>query len=323
MMHENDPYQLPIWHGLGETTGQQNSEQIYQSHVEPDRFLSPSQQQPQSPSGSKLVYEPGLVNRQPTEKSKLYKTEFCNKFMTTGACRYGVKCRFAHGRHELRTLIRHPLYKTTLCKTYQATGTCPYGTRCRFIHNESEQELSSVPRANYLDQPAQEPLDLGLRAESPLLQVPERNQVTTGLRRNFVSVPAGLNLLGVDDASANGGLGLGFGEDFVLDASTREMEAQFEGNRNSTSATSPLAGMKRNVTYSNFQESNMTSSSLTGLSDRYRHSSVSLSEEFANFAIQQPSSLSKLREPATLSHNSSTTKQSEIDLLTENLADLK
>lgn len=65
----------------------------------------------------------------------LYKTELCRSFEETGACRYGSKCQFAHGRAELRPVLRHPKYKTQVCKTYHSTGTCPYGKRCRFIHS--------------------------------------------------------------------------------------------------------------------------------------------------------------------------------------------
>jgi hypothetical protein len=64
----------------------------------------------------------------------LYKTELCRSFEETGACRYGLKCQFAHGRPELRPVTRHPKYKTEVCKTFHTIGTCPYGKRCRFIH---------------------------------------------------------------------------------------------------------------------------------------------------------------------------------------------
>ncbi|CAI5522377.1 unnamed protein product, partial [Closterium sp. Naga37s-1] len=42
----------------------------------------------------------------------LYKTELCRSWEETGACRYGGKCQFAHGREELRAVARHPKYKT-------------------------------------------------------------------------------------------------------------------------------------------------------------------------------------------------------------------
>ncbi|KYR02613.1 hypothetical protein DLAC_00060 [Tieghemostelium lacteum] len=63
-----------------------------------------------------------------------YKTELCRSFAETGACRYGIKCQFAHGKDELRPVVRHPKYKTETCKTFHSTGSCPYGSRCRFIH---------------------------------------------------------------------------------------------------------------------------------------------------------------------------------------------
>jgi butyrate response factor 1 len=67
-------------------------------------------------------------------KQSLYKTEMCRSFMETGSCRYGNKCQFAHGAHELRPVMRHPKYKTEVCKKFANTGNCPYGNRCRFIH---------------------------------------------------------------------------------------------------------------------------------------------------------------------------------------------
>jgi len=69
------------------------------------------------------------------DKNPLYKTEHCSSYELTGTCRYGAKCQFAHGGHELRTVSRHPKYKTEICKTFHSTGHCPYGRRCRFIHD--------------------------------------------------------------------------------------------------------------------------------------------------------------------------------------------
>lgn len=69
-----------------------------------------------------------------------YKTELCKSFTETGSCRYGAKCQFAHGKEEIRPILRHPKYKTEICKTFHTTGTCPYGIRCRFIHTKSKEE---------------------------------------------------------------------------------------------------------------------------------------------------------------------------------------
>jgi len=76
-------------------------------------------------------------------KQSLYKTELCRSFVETGVCRYGHKCQFAHGAHEMRPVARHPKYKTENCKTYVTSGHCPYGNRCRFIHPPSGAQWSS------------------------------------------------------------------------------------------------------------------------------------------------------------------------------------
>lgn len=73
-----------------------------------------------------------------------FKTELCRQFQETGFCKYGAKCQFAHGHHELRSVSRHLKYKTEMCRTYHTTGLCPYGTRCHFIHDE--EEMVTKPR---------------------------------------------------------------------------------------------------------------------------------------------------------------------------------
>ncbi|NP_001084214.1 ZFP36 ring finger protein-like 1 S homeolog [Xenopus laevis] len=91
-----------------------------------------------SESGERLLQKPGgQVN------SSRYKTELCRPFEENGSCKYGDKCQFAHGIHELRSLTRHPKYKTELCRTFHTIGFCPYGPRCHFIHNAEERRLVS------------------------------------------------------------------------------------------------------------------------------------------------------------------------------------
>jgi len=77
-------------------------------------------------------------------RQNLYKTELCRSFVDTGFCRYGVKCQFAHGSHEIRPVIRHPKYKTEVCKNFASTGHCPYGARCRFIHPGLVQQANDI-----------------------------------------------------------------------------------------------------------------------------------------------------------------------------------
>lgn len=77
----------------------------------------------------------------PQVNTSRYKTELCRPFEEAGECKYGDKCQFAHGFHELRNLQRHPKYKTELCRTFHSVGFCPYGPRCHFVHNAEEARL--------------------------------------------------------------------------------------------------------------------------------------------------------------------------------------
>jgi len=78
-------------------------------------------------------------------KQNLFKTETCQSWRVTGTCRYGVKCQFAHGKDELRPVLRHPKYKTEVCKSFSTTGQCSYGKRCRFIHQFNELRTDPEP----------------------------------------------------------------------------------------------------------------------------------------------------------------------------------
>eukprot|EP00183_Erythrolobus_madagascarensis_P005470 CAMPEP_0185857460 /NCGR_PEP_ID=MMETSP1354-20130828/29520_1 /TAXON_ID=708628 /ORGANISM="Erythrolobus madagascarensis, Strain CCMP3276" /LENGTH=231 /DNA_ID=CAMNT_0028559731 /DNA_START=86 /DNA_END=778 /DNA_ORIENTATION=- len=91
-------------------------------------------------SGCSELYAPS--NKNP--KKELYKTEMCRSWTETGTCRYGVKCQFAHGREELRSVTRHPKYKTKMCKNFSENGSCPYGVRCRFIHDQTRGNFEGL-----------------------------------------------------------------------------------------------------------------------------------------------------------------------------------
>jgi len=87
-------------------------------------------------------------------RQNLYKTELCRSWVESAMCKYGTKCQFAHGKHELRPVIRHPKYKTEICKTFHTNGTCPYGKRCRFVHNPSELRMpgeSNEDESDFVD----------------------------------------------------------------------------------------------------------------------------------------------------------------------------
>ena len=78
-----------------------------------------------------------------------YKTELCRSFQESGQCKYGDKCQFAHGQHELRNTMRHPRYKTELCRTFHAQGYCPYGPRCHFVHDTTvDRNTKQTPKTS-------------------------------------------------------------------------------------------------------------------------------------------------------------------------------
>ncbi|KAM9847802.1 mRNA decay activator protein ZFP36L2 isoform 2-T2 [Aulostomus maculatus] len=99
--------------------------------------------------------ERGVLQQKPASQinSTRYKTELCRPFEENGSCKYGEKCQFAHGYHELRSLSRHPKYKTEPCRTFHTIGFCPYGPRCHFIHNADERRPAPAANANVQGEP--------------------------------------------------------------------------------------------------------------------------------------------------------------------------
>ncbi|PSN43520.1 hypothetical protein C0J52_22629 [Blattella germanica] len=109
-----------------------------------DNIREQQQQQQQQAGGHRKLDRsqsepaPSANNKATNINTSRYKTELCRPYEESGACKYGDKCQFAHGAHELRNLVRHPKYKTELCRTFHTIGFCPYGPRCHFIHNAEE-----------------------------------------------------------------------------------------------------------------------------------------------------------------------------------------
>ena len=79
------------------------------------------------------------VGRNPARAGASSSIELVPTFRTKHVDRYSVKCQFAHGREELRPVLRHPKYKTEICRTFATHNACPYGSRCRFIHYQPEK----------------------------------------------------------------------------------------------------------------------------------------------------------------------------------------
>ncbi|CAO3671569.1 unnamed protein product [Rhizopus stolonifer] len=133
-----------------------------------------------------------------TKDVTLYKTELCRNWIELGACRYGDKCRYAHGEEEMRSLRRHARYKTEICRSYHSDGTCPYGTRCTYIH-----DLDSIP-----EQPTRSPLlKKDMNGPSSSLESLWKSKLGFHLestKQNFPIVPvSSLNSLWFNDESAS------------------------------------------------------------------------------------------------------------------------
>ncbi|XP_068183089.1 mRNA decay activator protein ZFP36L2 isoform X2 [Antennarius striatus] len=142
-MSNSNKYSLSSYGGLQESDNSCATALMNKENKFRDRAFSESGER------AALQQKPGAqIN------STRYKTELCRPFEENGSCKYGEKCQFAHGYHELRSLSRHPKYKTEPCRTFHTIGFCPYGPRCHFIHNADERRL--VPPANANIPPAGE-----------------------------------------------------------------------------------------------------------------------------------------------------------------------
>ena len=83
----------------------------------------------------------GVKVKSEPEDADRFKTELCRSWEELGRCKYGLRCKFAHGCQELRPLDRHPRYKTIPCRQFHTRGFCSYGSRCHFIHGETDRLL--------------------------------------------------------------------------------------------------------------------------------------------------------------------------------------
>ena len=78
-------------------------------------------------------------------KDPKYKTELCKSFMEDNFCKYGNKCRFAHGDDELVIKEKINNYKRKLCKSFFNEGFCNYGIRCNFQHDQRKFSEIKLP----------------------------------------------------------------------------------------------------------------------------------------------------------------------------------
>lgn len=79
--------------------------------------------------------------KKPVDTTK-YKTEMCRNWIEHGACNYGRKCNFAHGREDLQQKLPcNTKYKSKLCVPFHEQGVCSYGHRCLFVHRNTKAKL--------------------------------------------------------------------------------------------------------------------------------------------------------------------------------------
>jgi len=132
-------------------TNQTSQRQVRQASFDSTSSYDYSRRSSFSPP---LLCVPEVQQQQQQQQSikSLYKTELCKRFLlsSTNPCKYGSRCRFAHGLHELHLSARHPRYKTEICHAFLLTGTCRYGRRCDFIHDETEDYLRVMRTENDL-----------------------------------------------------------------------------------------------------------------------------------------------------------------------------
>ena len=90
-----------------------------------------------------------LEEEAPNRNEKL---ELCRKFTEQGHCSYGRKCKFAHGRQELRqNNATNCRYKTKECYTYCEEAFCKFGLRCNFVHTPYQRPNAPSHLSQYAE----------------------------------------------------------------------------------------------------------------------------------------------------------------------------
>lgn len=77
----------------------------------------------------------------------------CKNWEMHGTCRWGNKCSYAHGAHEIVKKTHLPKnFMTKACELFHKDKFCAYGKRCQFMHSErdiySNQKYTTVLREN-------------------------------------------------------------------------------------------------------------------------------------------------------------------------------
>ncbi|MEN2496081.1 MAG: hypothetical protein MHMPM18_000647 [Marteilia pararefringens] len=81
---------------------------------------------------------------------KKFRTEICQPFITTGVCKYGERCMYAHSQDEVRIDQTTLNYKTKICINDFKFRNCTFGDKCAFIHRQDKEfaDLNSKGNQN-------------------------------------------------------------------------------------------------------------------------------------------------------------------------------
>lgn len=118
-----------------------------------------------------------------------FKTELCNNLIELGTCKYGDRCHYAHGAHELRQVSkRHPKYRTEKCKNFELTGKCPFGPRCSYVHPKPDLDMMIEQLTKYLKHTrAPKPEDSDLDCTSNALNIVSSQAPSSAHKAVFAS----------------------------------------------------------------------------------------------------------------------------------------
>merc|ERR1712226_1182709 len=188
-------------------------------------------------NGKILVTTSNSNNRTLQDCNPRFKTEICRNFKERNKCIYGDRCQFAHGRQELRDVVRNSKYKTKLCQKYWISGYCAYGPRCNFLHEEAtndELEMADLPQPstnnnhveefimNVIPEDEEEPMEQNMEDLIPTTMEPmEQKESMENKNRPRTTTPT--NIMDVNH--------LVFGSSFndsVTPMTTEEAMAQFQ-----------------------------------------------------------------------------------------------
>lgn len=118
-----------------------------------------------------------------------FKTELCNNLIELGSCKYGDRCHYAHGAHELRQVSkRHPKYRTEKCKNFELTGKCPFGPRCSYVHPKPDLDSMIDQLTKYMKHTKAPKPDIEDDENTPITHVAAVSQSSSS---SIVKTPLG------------------------------------------------------------------------------------------------------------------------------------